>query len=398
MCGIHGFINGKTKAELNSDDFIKSAFIANMLRGTDSSGIAVVNSDGFSDVAKIPLAGMYLPSHKQAASLITRARQTNTASICHVRAATSGNITYGNAHPFAIEDDAGNEIVGVHNGTLQNWKTKKGGSDWDVDSAWALSRILTERADAFEEFTGAFAFVWWASENPGVLNMARNKERTLFIAYTEDDNLVYASEAGMIHWLCERHRIKLKGSIKELEEDRWYQFDISNPAKFTKGGQLPKPKVISYSGGGNTSYYGAGWNNNNYHQTTIEKLDRIFADIRAEGSGVQLTLVSNQDNPATDLITKNEVQDAHSMNVLGNKGVFTAMGADDRTGFLYGSFESEEYSGETHAVMRDVPDDIDWASGGSWEVKVQGLTDSGNDFILIVSRPIGVALGDVIIT
>lgn len=398
MCGIHGFINGKTKAEINTDDFIKSAFVANMLRGTDSSGMAVVNTNGFRDVAKIPMAGMYLPSHKQAAALISKARQTNTASMCHVRAATSGSITYDNAHPFYITDDDGNEIVGVHNGTLNNWANKEGGKDYNVDSAWALSRILTEKVDAFEEFSGAFAFVWWTSEKPGVLNMARNKERPLFVALTEDDNLVYASEAGMIHWLCERHRIKLKGSIKELEEDRWYEFDIENPSKFTKSNALPKPKTTTYRGGSGSNYYSSGWSNNNHHQTTIEKLDRIFADIRAEGSGVQLTLVSNQNNPATDLVTKDEVQDAHSMNMLGSKGVFTAMGADDRTGFLYGSFESEEYSGETHAVMRDVPDDIDWASGGSWEVKVQGLTDSGNDFILIVSRPLGVALGDVIIT
>ena len=395
MCGIHGFINGKTKAEINTDDFIKSAFVANMLRGTDSSGMAVVNTNGFRDVAKIPMAGMYLPSHKQAAALISKARQTNTASMCHVRAATSGSITYDNAHPFYITDDDGNEIVGVHNGTLNNWASKEGGKDYNVDSAWALSRILTEKVDAFEEFSGAFAFVWWTSEKPGVLNMARNKERPLFVALTEDDNLVYASEAGMIHWLCERHRIKLKGSIKELEEDRWYEFDIENPSKFTKSNALPKQKTTTYRGGSGSSYYGTGGSNHNYHQTTIEKLDRIFADIRAEGSGVQLTLVSNQDNPATDLVTKDEVEDAHHMDVLGCKGVFTAVGADDKSGYLYGSFEGEEYTGETSAVMRDVPEDIDWSSGGSWTVKVQGLSDSGNDFILIVSRPIGAPIGVV---
>lgn len=384
MCGIHGFINGKTKAEINSDDFIKSAFIANMLRGTDSSGIAVVAPDGFSDVAKVPLAGLYLPTNKHAASLITKARSTNTASMCHVRAATSGTVNYSNAHPFAIEDEEGNEIVGIHNGTLQNWKNKKNGGHWDVDSAWALSRILTERTDAFEEFTGAFAFVWWTSDKPGVLNMARNKERTLFIAYTEDGNLVYASEAGMIHWLCERHRIKLKGSIKELEEDRMYEFDIADPTKFNKSGPLPKPAVAAVSSG----YY-SGWTSTTY-KTTIEKLDAIFANIREDTDAVQLTLVVNQDNAASDLVTKDEVRDAHAMSMLGAKGVFTAMGADDRTGFLYGSFESEEYSGATDAVMRDVPEDIEWASGGEWEVKVQGLSDSGNDFIFIVSRPLAV--------
>ena len=224
--------------------------------------------------------------------------------------------------------------------------------------------------------------------------MARNKERPLFVALTEDDNLVYASEAGMIHWLCERHRIKLKGSIKELEEDRWYEFDIENPSKFTKSNALPKPKTTTYRGGSGSSYYGTGGSSyGSQHYSTIDKLDRIFASIRAEGTGVQLALVHSRDNPGNDLVTKDEVEDAHHMDMLGCKGVFTAVGADDRSGYLYGSFEGEEYTGETSAVMRDVPEDIDWSSGGSWTVKVQGLSDSGNDFILIVSRPIGAPIG-----
>lgn len=388
MCGIHGFINSKTKAEVNTDDFLKSAFIANMLRGTDSSGIAVVTATGYSDVAKIPMAGMYLPSHKQAASLITRARSPSTASMCHVRAATSGSITYDNAHPFSLSNDDGDTIVGVHNGTLNNWKTKKNGSFYDVDSKWALGRILDEKTDAFEEFAGAFAFVWWTSAEPGVLNMARNKERPLFVAYTEDDNMVYASEAGMIHWLCGRHRIKLKGSIKELEEDKLYKFDITNPTKVIKSGELPKPKVATYN---NSSYYNtygtSGYNNT---KTTMQRLEEIFDKIKNENDPVQPPLIGDQyTGSAESHITNDEIQDAYAMNVLGNKGIFTAVGADDSTGYIYGTFECDGFKGDTNAVMRDVPEDIDWATGGSWYVKVNGLTDSGNDFILIVSRPIG---------
>lgn len=384
MCGIHGFINGKSKAEVNSDDFLKSGFIANMLRGTDSSGIAVVRPSGFADVAKIPVAGLYLMGHKPAASLITMARAPATASICHVRAATIGNVNYNNAHPFYITNDEGGEIVGVHNGTLTGWQAKKEGRDWDVDSAWALSRILAEKADAFEEFTGAFAFVWWTRDEPDMLCMARNKERPLFIALTEDNNMVYASEAGMIHWLCDRHRIKLAGSIKELEVGRMYKFDINDPSKFTKSGPLPEPKVVTYSSG---DMY--GWNRP-AHETTCDKLDKIFASIRdgvtETPAATALVLVPKTATP--DLVTKEEMQDAHGMEMLGHVGRFTVAGADDKTGFLYGEFESHDYRGESGAVMRDVPDDLAWVTGDVFEVKVQGLVDNGNDFIIIVSKPV----------
>lgn len=385
MCGIHGFINGKTKAEVNTDDFLKSAFVTNMLRGTDSSGLAVVAGSGFYDVAKIPLAGMYLPSNKHAASLLTRARAPSTASMGHVRAATSGSVTYDNAHPFTMANEEGDVIVGVHNGTLNNWKTKKNGSYHDVDSEWAFGRLLDEKTDAFEEFSGAFAFVWWDSREAGVLNMARNKERPMFIAFTEDDNMVYASEAGMIHWLCSRHRITLKGSIKELEEGKLYKFEISNPTKFTKSADLPKPAVVTYTGSYQTTY-----NTTRYNNTTMQNLEAVFAKIRSEETSIQPPFVEDQydGTNTSSLVTNDEVQDAYAMNVLGNKGVFTAVGADDATGYIYGTFECDGYEGDTNAVMRDVPEDIDWASGGSWRVRVNGLTDSGNDFILIVSKPI----------
>lgn len=403
MCGIHGFINGKTKPEINTDDFIKSGFITNMLRGTDSSGIGVVDTTGFADVAKLPMAGLYLPAHKPAAALISRARRTNTASICHVRAATQGDITWANAHPFFISaDDDSEDIVGCHNGTLTNWRTKKEGNRWDVDSAWALSRILSEGVDAFEEFSGAFAFVWWKSADPGKLHMARNNQRPLFIAYTEDDNLVYASEAGMIHWLCERHRIKLKGNIKELEADHMYSFDIADPTKYVKSTKLPAPKVTTTT----TSNYGSnvmgGWDDrggkpyHDYRKTTCEKLDEIFktvAPTNTTKTSTQLTLVPTETKKKSNssVADADEMQNAHDLNLLGCRGTFTAIGSDDEFGNIYGSFESDTCNGEMHAVMRDSPIGLDWSSGSSWDVKIEGVKDTDSEFLMVVSHPLTVA-------
>lgn len=393
MCGIHGFINGKTKAEVNTDDFIKSGFVTNMLRGTDSSGIGIVTPGGFADVAKIPLAGMYLSGNKHANGLISRARSVSTAAICHVRAATSGMVNYANAHPFHIVNDDGDEILGCHNGTLQNWSGKKEGKDWDVDSAWALSRILNEGVDAFEEFTGAFAFVWWTSKDPSKLKMARNKERPLFVGLTEDDNLVYASEAGMIHWLCERHRIKLKGSIKELEEGRMYTFDINDPSKYTKSEALPTPKAVVRSNN-NSSMYDYRGNGSSAYQSTCDKLNAIFDKIDKEQpkAGTQLSLVSKPESTVVITDTsQQEVEDAHILNVLGTKGTFRVWGTSDDSGYLYGDFEADDVSGEMHAVMRNVPEGLDWVTNDVFDVKVQGVKDTDGEFLFVVSAPLPVA-------
>lgn len=385
MCGIHGFINGNTKAELNSDDYVRSGFITNMLRGTDSSGIGVVTPKGDYDVAKLPLPGMHMSGHKHANQLISKARGLNTASMCHVRAATVGDVSYDNAHPFIVEDDDGNVVVGVHNGTLQNWRGKTDAKYWDVDSGWAMSRLQAEKADAFEEFMGAFAFVWWDSENPTVLNMARNKERPMYVAFTDDGNMVYASEAGMLHWLCERHRIKISGAVKDLEPDHLYQFHIATPTKFNKT-KLPVyvPAATSYSSYGSSNYNTAY----NTSRSTVQRMDAIFDSIKKEEESVQHPLSDEPDTGKQGNASDAEMRDAHSMNMLGSTGIFEAMGADDETGNLYGSFTSDDYDGETHAVMRNVPDDIDWATGGTWKVRVEGVRDSGNDFLFIVSQPI----------
>lgn len=385
MCGIHGFINGSTKADNAADDFVRSGFITNMLRGTDSSGIACVNANGNYDMSKLPLPGMHMTGNKSSNQLISRARNTNTATICHVRAATVGEVIYDNAHPFVVEDEEGNVVVGVHNGTLQNWRTKPEASYWDVDSGWAMARLQSEKADAFEEFMGAFAFVWWDSRTPKLLNMARNSERTLYVAHTEDGNLVYASEAGMIHWLCERHRIKLKGAIKDLEPGHMYQFDINKPTEFNK---TKLPTYVHRSTYSSTSYSSSYSSTYGTHRSTVEKLDVIFNAIREEEDSVKRLSSYDKDTKRKTNATIEEAQDAYSMNLLGSVGTFTAMGSDDESGNLYGSFVADDVDGETHAVMRNVPDDIDWVTGGEWKVRVEGAHDSGREFLLIVSQPI----------
>lgn len=390
MCGIHGVINGSNKIELNSDDYVKQAFVANMLRGVDSSGMGVVDADGYSTYQKLPVSGNHFIQDKFVNKLISGVRSKNTAAMCHVRAATVGGISYANAHPFSLEDAQGNSIMGVHNGTLNYWSGKENAKDFTVDSEWAMNHILLKGKEAFEDFNGAFAMVWWLSETPGILHMARNKDRPMHVAWSEDGNMYYASEAGMLHWLAERNNIKLVDSIKTLEVGKLYKFDISDPKKFTKE-DLPAYKTPAFvSSHNDNDWY--GYNNTSQHnrytaESMMDKLEKIFNTIK-EDTAVQVPLLPAPDNTKpSKSVTAEELADAMTLGMMGAVGTFIPYGADDKTGHLYGAFECNEYNGELHGVMRDC-ENVSWESMDSYKVSVLGVKDNGNDFIAIVSKPI----------
>lgn len=380
MCGIHGFINGPTR-ENNADDFIKQAFTVNMLRGTDSSGIVAIDADADTAVIhKLPIAGNFFAEDKVALGLIRKAGYKNHMSICHVRAATSGSVNVSNAHPFQVtdENDEGvytREIIGVHNGTLNGWKYKKQGNNYEVDSEWALNHILTEGADAFEDFTGAYCFVWWDSDDGKVLNIARNKERPMYVAFTKQGGMLYASEAGMIHWLASRNRIELDGNIKELMEGFHYKFDVSKVKEFTKT-HLPQAK-------GYTTTYSSTHSNRTYSSTSnVEKVGAVLKAIAAAPAS-QAANVSTLPNTNTT-VTRTEIEDAVTLGMVGVRGKFEPMYEDSVGGNLYGTmtFGATEMEG----VMRGSAA-IDWSVTDTYDVSILGVTDDGTNITCIVSKP-----------
>lgn len=267
MCGIHLFINGKNRSN-KADDFIAQGFVTNMLRGTDSSGIVGIDAEkGDLTLQKLPISGMYFPQDKLAQSLIKRAGYKNHLTICHTRAATLGAISQPNAHPFVASDyEEGTgactrELVGVHNGTLVNWKSKKDANLYDVDSEWAMNHILDNGIDAFKDFDGAFCMAWWDSDDWLTLNIARNDQRPLFIAFVEGGGMAGASEAGMLAWLLERNQMKLDGPIRELEAGQLYKFEVTDPKAFTKQALPAVSRYVAPSTTPTTNASNSNWRN-----------------------------------------------------------------------------------------------------------------------------------------
>lgn len=180
MCGIAGFMTG-TKRYSKADDFISDSFVAGSLHGMDSCGVVSIEmkKDLYS-WQKLPVCGSYFITDRAARNVIRDANLPNTLTLAHTRAATQGSVSINNAHPFIVEGQDGDnyrEMVGVHNGSLTGWASKKGASKFDVDSEWALNKIFDLGDKAFEEIEGAYCFVWWDNANPDVLNISLNDRR-----------------------------------------------------------------------------------------------------------------------------------------------------------------------------------------------------------------------------
>ena len=97
MCGIVGFINrGITKPSLSG--FIQQSLVANSLRGTDGSGLFLVDDKGNGSIYKRPLPGWDLMQLLPIKSML--ADTTPVFGIIHNRASTNGGNSIETSHPI----------------------------------------------------------------------------------------------------------------------------------------------------------------------------------------------------------------------------------------------------------------------------------------------------------
>lgn len=392
MCGIHGFFTGKTRVQ-DASDYISDSFVAGSLRGMDSSGIAVISTkEDKIEHSKLPVCGSIFITDKFTKSLIEQSRGEGTITICHTRAATQGGVGYSQAHPFYMDDVEGNmyrEMIGVHNGTLYGWKTHADASKFDVDSEWALNHIFKNGAKAFEDFTGAYCFVWWDSVEEDTLNFALNDQRPMHIALLENGSLAYASEPGMLNWILERNKMKIKGNILKLMPDYWYKFVAGDLEKYTKKLLPKKPVAVSTYNAGS---YGGGPHNRayDYRSTVMDKVDAIFERIRKENADATpqtnaLVLVSNDSNPtSTAYVSREEVENAQALQMQGDRGTFIPSYFRQEKGELYGSFTSN--GSEIEGVMRNAAG-LNWHAAEQMDCSIIGIIDDGKNLLAVLSKP-----------
>lgn len=204
------------------------------VRGWDATGVAAVSRK----------SNRAVNVYKKATSAInfigTKGydRQVTTGAkllLGHNRAATKGKVIDSNSHPFRH-----GRITMAHNGTL--WRHehlprigKRG--PFEVDSEAICHALSVERdpIEVLEDLDGAFALVWY-DQKDDTLNFARNDERPLYYAYSDDKKTMFwGSEQHMLLAGVKRH-LKRHFTVEELPvgEHRIFDMDaidFSSPEK-----------------------------------------------------------------------------------------------------------------------------------------------------------------------
>lgn len=229
MCGIVGIAKIGSTSPLDEKD--RSVFLqllsVGLVRGEHGTGVAKVNKKG--KFATIKMAG---PAHnlmvsKEFHAFWEKVKAENThILIGHNRLATRGEKTAAHAHPFTHDD-----IVMVHNGTLDSTSTIEDFKDYAVDSeALAVAISKSGLKKALAQTSGAYAIVYFDSKNK-TLNFIRNSQRPMHLMIdTPTKTITWASEKLMVEWINERNYrgAKINGmNSVELPSDELWSFDLT---------------------------------------------------------------------------------------------------------------------------------------------------------------------------
>ena len=252
MCGIIGFMtNNPKQGWTNRRDWYKQALFADTLRGFHSTGLMFLDQkERTLHTFKKAVPAYDMLDMKQFDKFMVDVDDYSLA-VGHNRAATRGKINTKNAHPFMCEN-----IIGVHNGTLTSMMNLDDDRDFDVDSECIFHNIQKNGSkETIEKLNGAFALVWHDVDE-GTTHIIRNSERPLCYAVDEKtESIFFASEPGLLAWLCSRNSIKI-GEIQWFDEMYEYVFTDGDILNFSK--EKRQEHVAPKPYGGTTGYYQNG--------------------------------------------------------------------------------------------------------------------------------------------
>lgn len=218
MCGLVGMA-GLCKP--SHGKVFRDMLVFDTVRGFDSAGVALIPVGETDNIFIEKELGAPQNIWDWSYSEIMNRRgvidKDSLAVIGHNRAATIGAVTETNAHPFNY-----GYITGAHNGSLTSWSDLEGYQELDVDSKAVFNTINIKGIDhTWKSFLGAAALTWW-DEKEGTMNLVRNDQRPLSVAYSKDEKTIFwASESWMITVAAMRNGVDLaprtndKGEVED---------------------------------------------------------------------------------------------------------------------------------------------------------------------------------------
>ena len=221
MCGLVGIIaKNKTGFYSVDRDIFNQLLYADVLRGSDATGIFGVKKNGNLDLHKQAApAGWFLASKAYQENFSPKIISDYQMIIGHNRKATHGDRKDADAHPFYNEP-----ICLVHNGMISNHKELC--SEATVDSNAVCNAFAKgDFKETLKDIEGAFAFIWYNIKDK-ILYFIRNDRRPLFIVET-NTTWILISEKEMAEWICKRNNTTIK-SIVECVPSTLYSIELDN--------------------------------------------------------------------------------------------------------------------------------------------------------------------------
>ena len=219
MCGIVGAISTRNIVPILTEGLRRLEY-----RGYDSSGIAVMKSDGIHRVRRVGRV-----AEMETAATVEGLQ--GVLGIGHTRWATHGGVTEPNAHPHVSQ----NEIAIVHNGIIENHdeqrtRLKQLGYVFDSQTdtevvAHLIHHYYQQNKNLFQatqqaarELHGAYAIGVVAQSNPDVLITAR-VGCPLLIGIGEGENFI-ASDVSAILPVTRRVMYLEEGDVAEITREK----------------------------------------------------------------------------------------------------------------------------------------------------------------------------------
>lgn len=255
MCGIGGYITKKDYTLNNHQKgmrkkILRGLLVANQERGDQSTGVAIVDKNNETLIAKEAKPAIEFVYRCDFNELLTL---DHYIAIGHTRQATVGAVNQENAHPFNKKD-----ITGVHNGCVYNWREINSNADVDSEVIFELlNKHHNNYGVALPKLSGLFAVVWHYNGNDGIyLTRSGNpltvsyveKLKTYFFSSEERDiKTVLASHLGDEFNLWDPvsdHVYRIDGRLKITKKEA--KFSDERSWDYNKGKKKEKGKKNVY--------------------------------------------------------------------------------------------------------------------------------------------------------
>lgn len=247
MCGIFGLARADDPLSVTEENIFSQLMLMSSMRGADATGMVnvPVATDKFMRRIRDGKQHFNTAIRKDATPswwfLEERAnkdfiRQGNkTAMLGHTRAATVGERTIANAHPFDFDN-----VVGMANGTMGRHNIP-GGFTYETDTE-GIYALINEAGpeEALSILTAAERSpmaLCYINKKLNTLELFRNTDknkdtRPLVVAISEDNGtLLWASEPGFLYAATSRvgYNLSEKFRYSWLQAGKLYRYPLSAP-------------------------------------------------------------------------------------------------------------------------------------------------------------------------